>query len=126
MLTSRLERTAARSKLRKRRFPGFDDKIVSIRAHLVGLYSRKRLIGRSDDVRADGTCIRADTLSALADLSGRWINAVHGRRPPKGVVLDVDSSVSPTQGEQENSVWSGHYACTCYHPAGVCRQVALE
>jgi hypothetical protein len=54
--------------------------------------------------------------SALADLSGRWIDVVHGRRPPKGVVLDMDSSVSPTHGEQEMSVWNGHYACTCYHP----------
>jgi Transposase DDE domain group 1 len=55
-------------------------------------------------------------LSALADLSGRWIDNVHGRRPPRGVVLDMDSSVSPTHGEQEMSVWNGHYACTCYHP----------
>jgi hypothetical protein len=37
-------------------------------------------------------------------------------RPPRGIVLDMDSSVSPTHGEQENSVWNGHYACTCYHP----------
>ena len=55
-------------------------------------------------------------LSALVDLSGRWIDQVHGRRPPRGVVLDMDSSVSPTHGEQELSVWNGHYACTCYHP----------
>ena len=55
-------------------------------------------------------------LSALANLSGHWIDSVHGRRPPRGVVLDIDSSVSPTHGEQENSVWNGHYACTCYHP----------
>ena len=55
-------------------------------------------------------------LSALADLSGRWIDLVHGRRPPKGIVLDMDSSVSPTHGEQEKSSWNGHYACTCYHP----------
>jgi hypothetical protein len=34
----------------------------------------------------------------------------------KAVMLDMDSSVSPTHGEQENSVWNGHYACTCYHP----------
>ena len=54
--------------------------------------------------------------SALANLSGHWIDSVHGRRPPRGVVLDIDSSVSPTHGEQENSVWNGHYACTCYHP----------
>ena len=55
-------------------------------------------------------------LSALADLSGHWIDTVHGCRPPRGIVLDMDSSVSPTHGEQENSVWNGHYACTCYHP----------
>ena len=34
--------------------------------------------------------------SALADLSGQWIDRVHGRRPPRGIVLDMDSSVSPT------------------------------
>ena len=28
----------------------------------------------------------------------------------------MDSSVSPTHGEQENSMWNGHYDCTCYHP----------
>jgi hypothetical protein len=55
-------------------------------------------------------------LAALADLSGQWIDLVHGRRPPRGIVLDMDSSVSPTHGEQEMSVWNGHYACTCYHP----------
>jgi hypothetical protein len=54
-------------------------------------------------------------VAALADLSGQWIDRVHGRRPPRGVVLDMDSSVSPTRGEQERSVWNGHYACTCYH-----------
>ena len=61
-------------------------------------------------------------LSALADLSGQWIDRVHGRRPPRGVVLDMDSSVSPTHGEQEESVWNGHYECTCYHPLFVFNQ----
>ena len=55
-------------------------------------------------------------LAALADLSGQWIDRVHARRPPRGVVLDMDSSVSPTHGDQEMSVWNGHYAFTCYHP----------
>jgi hypothetical protein len=32
------------------------------------------------------------------------------------IVLDMDSSASPTNGEQENSVWNGHFGCTCYHP----------
>ena len=61
-------------------------------------------------------------LSALADLSGKWIDSVHGRRPPRGILLDMDSSVSPTHGEQEHSVWNGHYDCTCYHPLFVFNQ----
>jgi Transposase DDE domain group 1 len=64
----------------------------------------------------------AENLSALADLSGKWIDLVHGRRPPRGIVLDMDSSVSPTHSEQEMSVWNGHYACTCYHPLFVFNQ----
>ena len=63
-----------------------------------------------------------NNLSALADLSGQWIDRVHARRPPKGVILDMDSSVSPTHGEQENGVWNGHYECTCYHPLFVFNQ----
>jgi hypothetical protein len=34
----------------------------------------------------------------------------------------MDSSVSPTHGEQELSVWNGHYECTCYHPLFVFNQ----
>ena len=48
--------------------------------------------------------LAADTnLSALTDLCGDWIDLVHSRRPPRGIVLDMDSSVSPTHGEQELS-----------------------
>ena len=36
-----------------------------------------------------------ENLSALSDLSGQWIDLVHGRRSPRGIVLDMDSSVSP-------------------------------
>jgi hypothetical protein len=55
-------------------------------------------------------------LTALADLSGAWIDRVHGRRPPDGIILDIDSSESPTFGQQEGSTWNGHFRCTCYHP----------
>jgi Transposase DDE domain group 1 len=61
-------------------------------------------------------------LSALADLSGRWIDQVHARRPVKGIVLDMDSSVSPTHGEQEGTGYNGHFGCTCYHPLFVFNQ----
>ena len=57
-----------------------------------------------------------DNIAALADLSGIWIDRVHDRRPPKMVVLDMDSSVSPTYGDQEGTAYNGHFGCTCYHP----------
>ena len=55
-------------------------------------------------------------LTALTDLSGTWIDRVHERNPPNSIILDMDSSESPTHGEQEGSVWNGHFGCTCYHP----------
>jgi hypothetical protein len=55
-------------------------------------------------------------LAALADLSGAWIDRVHSRRPPDGIILDLDSSESPTYGQQEGTAYNGHFRCTCYHP----------
>src|ERR671929_499 len=55
-------------------------------------------------------------LAALTELSGAWIDRVHQRRPPDGIILDMDSSESPTFGQQEGSAWNGHFRCTCYHP----------
>ena len=57
-----------------------------------------------------------ENLAALADLSGHWIDSVHDRRPPKMIILDMDSSVSPTHGDQEGTAYNGHFGCTCYHP----------
>ena len=57
-----------------------------------------------------------DNLAALADLLGIWIDQVNERKPPKIIVLDMDSSVSPTHGEQEGTAYNGHFGCTCYHP----------
>ena len=54
--------------------------------------------------------------SALTDLSGRWIDRVHHRKPPKWITLDMDSWVSPTHGAQEGTAWNGHFGCRCYHP----------
>ena len=57
-----------------------------------------------------------DNVAALADLPGAWIDRVHDRKPPKDVILDMDSSVSPTHGDQEGTAYNGHFGCTCYHP----------
>jgi hypothetical protein len=53
-----------------------------------------------------------ENLAALADLSGQWIDRVHAGHPPKAIVLDMDSSVSPTHGEQEGTAYNGHFGCT--------------
>jgi hypothetical protein len=65
---------------------------------------------------------RPENLSALADLLGRWIDKVRRRRSSKTIVLDMDSSESPTYGEQEDSAYNGHFGCTCYHPLFVFNQ----
>jgi len=38
------------------------------------------------------------------------------RKKPKIIILDRDSSESPTHGDQEGSAYNGHFGCTCYHP----------
>ena len=69
--------------------------------------------------------VRSDNVAALADLPGQWIDAVHQRRQPKVIVLDMDSSDSPTYGEQEGSAYNGHFGCTCYHPLSVSTSLAI-
>lgn len=55
-------------------------------------------------------------LAVLSDLPGSWIDRVHARKPPKMIILDMDSSESPTHGRQEGSANNGHFGCTSYHP----------
>ena len=62
------------------------------------------------------TLALAGNRAALADLNGQWIDRFHDRNGLKYIVLDMDSSVSPTHGDQEGSAWNGHFDCTCYHP----------
>jgi hypothetical protein len=61
-------------------------------------------------------------LTALADLSGVWIDRVLARKPQTTIVLDLDSSVSEIHGRQEGSADNGHFGCTCYHPLFVFNQ----
>lgn len=61
-------------------------------------------------------------LEALMGLAGRWVDSVRERKPMKKLILDMDSSVSPTHGEQEGSAYNGHFGCDCYHPLFVFNQ----
>ncbi len=57
-----------------------------------------------------------DNLKALMQLSGKWIDRIRSTEFRKQIVLDMDSSVSETYGNQEGSAYNGHFGCTCYHP----------
>ena len=48
-----------------------------------------------------------------------WLSILttpHQRKPPKELILDLDSSVSETYGQQEGTAYNGHFECSCYHP----------
>jgi len=55
-------------------------------------------------------------LTALMNLSSQWIDKAHQHQPLRELILDMDSSVSETYGEQEGSAYNGHFKCLCYHP----------
>ena len=55
-------------------------------------------------------------LKALTKLSGKWIDRLRERQPVRELILDMDSSVSETYGDQEGTAFNGHFGCTCYHP----------
>jgi hypothetical protein len=57
-----------------------------------------------------------ENLAFLMNLPGLWVDTGHKRTPPKQIILDMDSSVSPTYGNQEGSAYNGYFECTCYHP----------
>lgn len=65
---------------------------------------------------------QSENLDALAELPGRWIDALHDRRPPKVITLDMDSSESPVHGDQEGAMWNGHFQSKCLHPLFVFNQ----
>jgi len=49
-------------------------------------------------------------LEFLMNLPGVWVDRVHRRKPlMKQIILDMDSSVSPTYGNQEGSAYNGYF-----------------
>jgi hypothetical protein len=57
-----------------------------------------------------------ENLAALLEMPGRWVDLVQRRQPTRRLVLDLDSSVSETYGQQEGTAYNGHFGCECYHP----------
>jgi hypothetical protein len=86
--------------------------------HIIGGRVRKHLAASTSQMSRFETEVlsRVANVQALADLNGKWIMEANRHSRAKELILDMDSSESPTHGRQEGSAWNGHFACTCYHP----------
>ena len=92
--------------------------------HVVGGRAVDRNAASTSQVARFETEVLTDpgNLAALIAMPGQWVDRVRQRRPLKKLILDMDSSVSPTHGQQEGSMYNGHFGCTCYHPLFVFNQ----
>ncbi len=82
--------------------------------------------GRATDKKAASTSqmgrfetellTQSNNLKVLMKLPGMWVDQVRRHQPLKKLILDMDSSVSPTHGTQEGTAYNGYFQCTCYHP----------
>ena len=86
--------------------------------HLIGGRAKERQAASTSQMGRFETEILTQTgnLELLTDSSGKWVHRIHERKPPKMIILDMDSSDSPTYGHQEGSAYNGHFRYTCYHP----------
>ena len=107
------------------RLAGYDDLNDADRL-AVDPVMRQLVGGRATDKEAASTSqmarfetevlTQADKLAALMELPGKWIDRVEQLRLTDRIILDLDSSVSETHGQQEGSAYNGYFECTCYHP----------
>ena len=86
--------------------------------HVVGGRAKKRNAASTSEMGRFETEVltRSKNLRRLMDLSGQWVDNVQQRKPVDKIILDMDSSVSETYGNQEGSAYNGYFACECYHP----------
>ena len=107
------------------RLAGYDDVNDADRLALDPVM-RQLVGGRATDKEAASTSQMArfetqvltqdDNLALLTNMSGQWIDQVQQHQPTDRIILDLDSSVSETHGQQEGSAYNGYFECTCYHP----------
>ena len=56
--------------------------------------------------RSDATA--PGQVDALIELSGKWTACVWEKKPIRDLILNLDSSVSETYGDQEDTTYNGH------------------
>jgi hypothetical protein len=57
-----------------------------------------------------------ENFGSLARINRELISKAEALDSPQRVVLDMDSTEIPVYGQQEQSVYNGHFESTCYHP----------
>ena len=107
------------------RLAGYEDvndaerlRVDPVMRHIVGGRAVDRHAASTSQVarfETDVLC-HPDNLSALMNMSGQWVDRIRQRRPTGKLILDMDSSISPTYGQQEGTAYNGHFGCECYHP----------
>ena len=106
------------------RLAGYEDvndaerlRVDPVMRHVVGGRAMDREAASTSQVvrfETDVLC-HPDNLDALMAMPGQWVDRIRRRRPTDEVILDMDSSVSPTYGQQEGTAYNGHFGCECYH-----------
>jgi hypothetical protein len=92
--------------------------------HVVGGRAVERQAASTSQVARFETDVltHLDNLTALMNMPVQWVDMIQQRRPIKQRLLDMDSSVSATHGEQEGAMYNGHFGCDCYHPLFIFNQ----
>ena len=113
------------------RLAGYEDvndaerlSVDPVMRHVVGGRAVDRQAASTSQVSRFETdvLVQPDNLAALMNMPGQWVDLLRQRRPTRKLILDMDSSVSETYGDQEGSAYNGHFACECYHPLFVFNQ----
>jgi len=113
------------------RLAGYEDvndaerlSVDPVMRHVVGGRAIERQAASTSQVARFETEVltHPDNLTALMNVPGQWVDQIRQRHPIQKLILDMDSSVSATHGEQEGSMYNGHFGCDCYHPLFIFNQ----
>ena len=107
------------------RLAGYEDvndaerlSVDPVMRHVVGgRAARKQAASTSQVARFETDVLtHLHNLAALMTMPGEWVDLIRQRHSLKKLILDMDSSVSETYGQQEGTAYNGHFGCECYHP----------
>ena len=107
------------------RLAGYEDvndaerlSVDPVMRHVVGGRAAQRQAASTSQIARFETQVltHPDNLAALMNMPGEWVDLIRQRHSLKKLILDMDSSVSETYGQQEGTAYNGHFGCECYHP----------